>query len=467
MTKKAQTPKKGGPSSDQLALLRLAGNVQGLLFYGTPPASRTNRAEQTLLGRLAAGAPNVTDSFALPGYDTVVTAISPKGTVAILGVKKDKNGFRGELILRSPNGARTKPAHLWTSDKKFALRVFFVENSERPVVIAGTTLYWADWTSHLPTPIFEGEDCRLSSSAHLTVWREGDTRHVAYLLNGEIRHLVSRFASHTERVEPHFDVGHRAQWIGLVGGALAWIELEDKVQTLVWRRYRTSLARGSIFRPETIRVMNVDLVFLYTEQFRTHMGYAEPRSLNTVPVPESYIACLGEDEEGITFLDPDGWIHRFESSAFIHRKILADLKFIPPGQHGPWKMYSMQNGSTVFVGDTDNPVGQTSQWMVVLGADGSTVSYRGLGGLFNAAPSRHEGILTPTHPKDGALGFRWEIPVSADVPKIFADFPLYQLMYDIAAVTLEDNVRVLMGAVYTDGTLHIVQYNLPSQCHAK
>lgn len=433
---------------------------------------RLDRATETASGHLTRNPKHVAASFALKWFNEKVLAgaISPNGKIALVVARDD---FQCGLVTWSREeglceDVQGKP---WWFDQEYTLAIFFPHGSEEPAVVARThdessdkdvwRITWGNWFQNLPE--MRKEDMCVRA------WEEGETRHVAFLDDGHVRHYAHSIESpaHTVMVQPDIHGGTR--WIGIVGGFIATITSKDDRETVRLGHQSATLKPGFKTISESVCVSNGRLAFAAegphgTQVFRVIDGntvresypqgeryffdngqiiYAMDHSDTHQTRRRVQVLSVGESARNNDFRSVgSAYTHRMPKFTEVNRAfflgssvVLASVGLLPQASERKPLHYVCNDGHHWASGeDRDRDVDRF-----------------------------HHGIGRHRVNEYGEQYVSWESPMTTAKQGGRVDLPLYDTPFDRLTPVEDARGKAIMSWSFVDGTLHVLRYDLPTE----
>ncbi len=329
-------------------------------------------------------------------------------------------------------------------------------------MIVDQRLFWGDWDMMLPRDLFafDGPSCTLDSKkANLNVWAlKNGRRFVAFTLGGIL--VVRTRDDQGGEDEKDHETGP-VRWAGLVDDELVSVAIENEAdnrhEVVRWKGMEFALAVGETVVQSTFRATK-DGHLQFVTNGKDGASYLVDWNLEEEAWENALqkfdIVLLEEDSLSVLRPTADNRWERWS----VQDQLLWDmdgrmgiLPELPPGPHGPWPVHALSPTCVAIVAEIWTPRDSMIRHVILcrMGQDAvrTSVGYdqtriRRLGdGIVS-------GVWTPGNV------FVWQ---GEDATR---EFPCYGPPEDLAAVDL-DGTKALMAVVFTDGTLHVVRYDLP------
>lgn len=425
------------------------------LYSDQPEAEASDRALRALCGQLGRNppyveaAPQITDD----GSATVVAgAISPSGKVAVVLRQNASEPLSQRLRLVTYTDGGIKDESIGTFPENPtapSVTVQFPQGSEEPAIVSNhhhLILIWG-FTMTLPENAYS-----------IRLWRKGEESHVAYIVDNTVYHkiMVDRTL-----MEGHWNLLPDVYWIDLVGGSLACLtsKHDDTDCVLHWRDWQVRIDTRYInFESIAPWPESPDKLILIGTEILSQapcvyiVGAEGIVAQHRCPTPNIYFDN-GEvfNMEWTAF----GWqLHRFTPKGF--ETVGEPTPFLGTLARRDTQAYAF--GSTVVLANFETFAGASPSYNACIITPGHGSS---------APNARNDLALTRLHHgiavrrRNGT--FHWNIPTAADDGTPYADFPLYGLPFSRLTATQDKRGLAVMSWGYTDGTLHVLRYPLPSR----
>lgn len=405
----------------------------------SPTAHDCDQALRLLSGQLMGSRAYVTDSFVLP-YDSVRTAVADDGTVAIVGVRTEGGASRSEVIVRAPDGRRSR---LYRAAGTL-LGVQFVDGSNEAVIHdvsspEGSRLVWGGESAFLPggndDPV-RNPQCFESAGERFAVWRHvgGAAFRCRFTKAGNA--VPVPYEGHTGRMRP-------------LGGEVFRVDDSGTREVLHWGAHRLELPSRERFEAGSHLAPDGSMQFLV----RAPEGYRAVRWHNGVVqwhlLREDLIVASGAG--GIHVIGLSDWkIHALTADGFVEVGSIKPGSLSSSPTYG-WKSHDLGNGNVALSGRTEPPAPSpldALNWVVMRDADGrwvgKTTSHQRVHAIWGGVGHCVEGGQKRV--------FQWRGPSGVRT------FPLYADAGDPVPVTIVDAGPAFLTTVFVDGTLHLIRY---------